>query len=96
MGGGAKQKLFIWISRGHHLLLFLQNFFKAFNRKSFVLSTYSLSPGFRQKSAETVYRHLHHPAKTINGFLCLLIVFLKSKTHQLNLKDLIKLNRNLR
>ena len=32
----------------------------------------------------------------INGFLCLLIVFLKSKTHQLNLKDVIKLNRNLR
>ena len=27
---------------------------------------------------------------------CLLIVFLKSKTHQLNLKDVIKLNRNLR
>ena len=34
--------------------------------------------------------------KAINGFLCLLIVFLKSKTHQLNLKDVIKLNRNLR
>ena len=34
--------------------------------------------------------------KTINGFLCLLIVFLKSKTHQLILKDVIKLNRNLR
>ena len=34
--------------------------------------------------------------KTINGFLCLLIVFLKSKTYQLNLKDVIKLNRNLR
>ena len=34
--------------------------------------------------------------KTINGFLCLLIVFLKSKTRQLNLKDVIKLNRNLR
>ena len=33
--------------------------------------------------------------KTINGFLCLLIVFLKSKTHQLKLKDVIKLNRNL-
>ena len=33
--------------------------------------------------------------KTINGFLCPLIVFLKSKTHQLNLKDVIKLNRNL-
>ena len=33
--------------------------------------------------------------KTINGFLCLLIVFLKSKTHQLNLKDVIKSNRNL-
>ena len=34
--------------------------------------------------------------KTINGFLCLLIVFLKSKTYQLILKDMIKLNRNLR
>ena len=34
--------------------------------------------------------------KTINGFLCLHIVFLKSKTYQLILKDVIKLNRNLR
>ena len=34
--------------------------------------------------------------KTINGFLCLLIIFLKSKTYQLILKDVIKLNRNLR
>ena len=34
--------------------------------------------------------------KTINGFLCLLIVFLKSKTYQLILKDVIKSNRNLR
>ena len=34
--------------------------------------------------------------KTINGFPCLLIVFLKSKTYQLILKDVIKLNRNLR
>ena len=34
--------------------------------------------------------------KTINGFLCLLIVILKSKTYQLILKDVIKLNRNLR
>ena len=34
--------------------------------------------------------------KTINGFLCLLIVFLKSKTYQLILKEVIKLNRNLR
>ena len=34
--------------------------------------------------------------KTINGFLCLLIVFLKSKRYQLILKDVIKLNRNLR
>ena len=33
--------------------------------------------------------------KTINAFLCLLIVFLKSKTHQLSLKDVIKLNRNV-
>ena len=33
--------------------------------------------------------------KTINGFLCPLIVFLKSKTYQLILKDVIKLNRNL-
>ena len=29
-------------------------------------------------------------------FLCLLVVFLKSKTHQLILKNVIKLNRNLR
>ena len=49
---------------------------------------------FQQRSAETVYWHLHHPAKTINGFLCLLIVF--CETHQLNSKDVIKLNRNLR
>ena len=34
--------------------------------------------------------------KTVNGFICLLIVSLKSKTHQLNLKDVINLNRNLR
>ena len=34
--------------------------------------------------------------KTINWFLCLLIVFLKSKTYQLILKDVIKLNRNFR
>ena len=33
--------------------------------------------------------------KTIKGFLCLLIVFLKSKTYQLILKDVTKLNRNL-
>ena len=40
---------------------------------------------FRQRSAETTHWHLHHPAKkTINGFLCLLIVFHKSKAHQLN------------
>ena len=41
-------------------------------------------------------KQLTKKIKTINGFLCLLIVFLKSKTHQLNLKDVIKLNRNLR
>ena len=34
--------------------------------------------------------------KIINGFFCLLILFLKSKTHQLNLKDMIKLNGNFR
>ena len=33
--------------------------------------------------------------KLISFFVCLLL-FLKSKTHQLNLKDVIKLNRNLR
>ena len=33
--------------------------------------------------------------KTVIGFLCVLIVFLKSKTHQLNLKDVIKLNKKL-
>ena len=47
------------------------------------------------RSAETVYWHLHPAKKAISGFLCLLIVFLKSKTHQLNLKDMIKLNKNL-
>ena len=34
--------------------------------------------------------------ETINKFLCPLIVVLKSKTHQLDLKHVIKLNRNLR
>ena len=33
--------------------------------------------------------------ETINRFLCPLILFLKSETHQLNLKDMIKLIRNL-
>ena len=33
--------------------------------------------------------------ETINRVLCPLIVFLKSKVHQLNLKDVIELNRNL-
>ena len=32
--------------------------------------------------------------ETINKFLYNLIVVHKSKTHQLNLKDVIKLNRN--
>ena len=40
---------------------------------------YNLIDELRLRSAETVCQHLHHPAKkTINGFLCLLIVFLKS------------------
>ena len=34
--------------------------------------------------------------ETINKFLCPLIVDLKSKTQQRNLKDVIKLNKNLR
>ena len=34
--------------------------------------------------------------ESINRFLCPLILFLKSETHQLNLKNVIKLNRNLR
>ena len=33
--------------------------------------------------------------ETINRFSCPLIVSLKSKIHQLNLKDVIELNRNL-
>ena len=62
---------------------------------------YSLSPGFWQSFISIEVCRDCIPAlassckKTINGFLCLLIVFLKSKTHQLNLKDVIKLNRNL-
>ena len=39
--------------------------------------------------------NIHPSAFRVNGFLCLLIVFLKSKTHQLNLMDVIKLNRIL-
>ena len=34
--------------------------------------------------------------ETVNKFLRPLIVFLKSKTHPLNLKEVIELNRNLR
>ena len=33
--------------------------------------------------------------ETINRVVCPLIVFLESKAHQLNLKDVIELNRNL-
>ena len=44
---------------------------------------------FKWSPAETVYRHLHHPAKNnLRVSFSLLIVFLKSKTHQLNLKVL--------
>ena len=63
---------------------------------------YSLSPGFWQSFNSIEVCRDCIPAlassckKTINGFLCLLIVFLKSKTYQLILKDVIKLNRNLR
>ena len=39
-------------------------------------------------SVEIVYRHLHHPAKTINGFLCPLVVLRKSKTPQLKFEGL--------
>ena len=63
--------------------------------------TYSLSPGFWQSIISIEICRDCMPAlassckKTINGFLCLLIAFLKSKTYQLILKDVIKLNRNL-
>ena len=60
-------------------------------RKSFkrVFKVHSLALGrvlLQQRSAETVYRHLHHPAQQemINGGFCPLIVFLESKTNQLN------------
>ena len=62
---------------------------------------YSLSPGFWQSFISIEVCRDCIPAlassckKRINGFLCLLIVFLKSKTYQLILKDVIKLNRNL-
>ena len=49
----------------------------------------------QQSSAETAYLQLPTLQETINRFLCLLIVFLKSKTHQLNLKDVTELNGNL-
>ena len=62
---------------------------------------YSLSPGFWQFYFNRGLQRLYTSTciilqKTINGFLCLLFVFLKSKTYQLILKDVIKLNRNLR
>ena len=49
-------------------------------------------------SAETVFRHLHHPARQNfkTGFFVRLFFFRKSETHQLDLKDVIILNRNLR
>ena len=62
---------------------------------------YSLSLGFWQFYFNRGLQRLYTGTciilqKTINGFLCLLIVFLESKTYQLILKDVIKLNRNLR
>ena len=62
---------------------------------------YSVSPGFWQFYFNIGPQRLYTGTciilqKTINGFLCLLIVFLKSKTYQLILKDVIELNRNLR
>ena len=67
----------------------------------YIEAHYSLSPGFWQFYFNRGLQRLYTgtciiPQKTINGFLCLLIVFLKSKTYQLILKDVIKLNRNLR
>ena len=63
---------------------------------------YSLSPGFWQSFISMEVCRDCIPAlassckkQLINGFLNLLIVFLKSKTYQLILKDMIKLNRNL-
>ena len=46
-----------------------------------------------ERATETAFRHLRHPAETINWFLCSL--FLKSETYQVNLKDVIKLNIKL-
>ena len=63
---------------------------------------YSLSPGFWQSfisievCRDCILALASSCKKTINGFLCLVIVFLKSKTYQLILKDVIKLDRNLR
>ena len=74
----------------------------SFQGISCTLAKYSLSPGFWQSFISIEVCKDCTPAlassfkKTINGFLCLLIVFLKSKTYQLILKDVIKLNRNLR
>ena len=63
---------------------------------------YSLSPGFWQSFISIEVCRDCIPAlassckKQLTGFFCLLIVFLKSKTYQLILKDVIKLSRNLR
>ena len=66
-----------------------------------VFKVYSLSPGFWQSFISIEVCGDCIPAlassckKTINGFLCLLIVFIKSKTYQLILKDVTKLNQKL-
>ena len=65
---------------------------RALQSVSWILSEFYFNRGLQRLYTGT-YIILQ---KTINRFLCLLIVFLKSKTYQLILKDVIKLNRNLR
>ena len=66
---------------------------------SFPIKAHSMAFGrvlLQQRSSETPTRTCTILQETINRFLCPIIVFLKSKTHQLNLKDVTELNRNLR
>ena len=72
--------------------------FEQFQNLKIIIKVHSLAFGrflLEYKPAETVLQHFHILQETINRFVCPLILFLKSETHQLNLKDVIKLNRNL-
>ena len=56
---------------------------------SWVLAEVYYNKGLQRPYTRTILQ------ETMNKFFCPLSVFLKTKTHQLNFKDVIELNRNL-